>query len=136
MGPAGVGAAGVPPPPRAVVARVALLCPDLLFGSKVEGALRAAGHDVTRYDGEDMARAAVPESDVLVVDLTDDNFDGAILVESMRMGRELEGTPTLGFYSHVDQETRRRAEDAGFDLVVPRSRMNREAAALVEKLAG
>jgi hypothetical protein len=46
------------------------------------------------------------------------------------------GVPRLGFYSHVDQETRRRAEDAGFDLVVPRSRMNREAAALVEKLAG
>jgi PleD family two-component response regulator len=118
------------------VARVALLCPDLLFGSKVEGALRAAGHDVTRYDGEDMARAAVPESDVLVVDLTDDNFDGATLVESMRMGRELEGISTLGFYSHVDQATRRRAEEAGFDLVVPRSRMNREAAALVERLAG
>ncbi len=36
------------------------------------------------------------------------------------------GPPTLGFYSHVDVETRRRAEDAGFDLVVPRSRMARE----------
>jgi nucleoside-diphosphate-sugar epimerase len=29
------------------MARVALLCPDLLFGSKVEGALAAAGHEVT-----------------------------------------------------------------------------------------
>lgn len=116
------------------MARVALLCPDLLFGSKVEGALRAAGHDVTRYDGEDMARAAVPESDVLIVDLTADVYDGAILVESMRMGRELEGVPTLGFYSHVDQDVRRRADEAGFDLVVPRSRMNREGGALLEKL--
>ncbi len=116
------------------MARIALLCPDLLFGSKVEGALRAAGHDVTRYDGEDMARAAVPESELLVVDLTADNYDGAVLVESMRMGRELEGVPTLGFYSHVDQEVRRRADEAGFDLVVPRSRMNREGAALVERL--
>lgn len=116
------------------MARVALLCPDLLFGSKVEGALRSAGHDVTRFDGEDMARAAVPESDVLVVDLTDDNFDGSILVESMRMGRELEGKATLGFYSHVDQQTRRRAEEAGFDLVVPRSRMARECATLVDGL--
>ncbi len=116
------------------MARVALLCPDLLFGSKVEGALRAAGHEVTRYDGEDMARAAVPESDVLIVDLTGDAFDGAVLVESMRMGRELEGVPALGFYSHVDQDVRRRAEQAGFDLVVPRSRMNREAAAIVEGL--
>ena len=114
------------------MARVALLCPDLLFGSKVEGALRAAGHEVTRYDGEDMARAAVPESDALVIDLTAEDYDGAVLVESMRMGRELEGVPAIGFYSHVDQETRRRAEEAGFDLVVPRSRMARETVALVE----
>ena len=117
------------------MARVALLCPDLLFGSKVEGGLRAAGHEVTRYDGEDMARAAAPGADVLVVDLTDDRFDGAMLVESMRMGRELGATATLGFYSHVDQDTRRRADEAGFDIVVPRSRMAREMAALVERLA-
>jgi DNA-binding response OmpR family regulator len=116
------------------VARIALLCPDLLFGSKVEGGLRAAGHEVTRFDGEDMARAAVPESDLLIVDLTADTYDGATLVESMRFGRELEGVPALGFYSHVDAETKRRAEQAGFDLVVPRSRMNREMGALVDRL--
>jgi len=43
------------------------------------------------------------------------------------------GPPCLGFYSHVDVETRRRAEAAGFDLVVPRSRMARE---LPDLLAG
>jgi DNA-binding response OmpR family regulator len=116
------------------VARVALLCPDLLFGSKLEGGLRAAGHEVDRYDTEDMARAAVDEHDVLVVDLTAEDYDGAVLVESMRMGRELEGVPVIGFYAHVDQDVRRRAEQAGFDLVVPRSRMNREMAGLVEGL--
>lgn len=116
------------------MARVALLCPDLLFGSKVEGALAAAGHEVTRYDGEDMARAGAAASELLVVDLNDDNFDGATLVESMRMGRELDGIATLGFYAHTDQETRRRADEAGFDMVVPRSRMHREGPALVEKL--
>lgn len=107
--------------------RIALLCPDLLFGSKVEGALRAAGHEVTRFDGEEMARAAVPDSDLLVVDLGDPAYDGAA------MGAE--PLPTLGFYSHVDQETRRRADDAGFDLVVPRSRMAREMGQLVDGLA-
>ena len=30
----------------APVARVALLCPDLLFGSKVEGVLRGGRHEV------------------------------------------------------------------------------------------
>jgi hypothetical protein len=118
------------------MARIALLCPDLLFGSKVESALGAGGHQVERYDGEDMARAAAPEADVLLVDLTADEYDGAVLVESMNMGRELRGVATLGFYSHVDQETRRRAEEAGFDLVVPRSRMAREAAGLVDRVLG
>jgi DNA-binding response OmpR family regulator len=116
------------------VARVALLCADLLFGSKVEGGLRAAGHEVTRYDDEAGARSAGPNADVLVVDLTDGDLDGATLVESMNMGRELGGARTLGFYSHVDVEARRRAEEAGFDLVVPRSRMAREMGALVERL--
>jgi hypothetical protein len=110
------------------MARVALLCPDLLFGSKVEGALAAAGHDVTRFDSTDAAREAAPSSDVLVVDLTDAALGGAELGGSA-------GVPTLGFYSHVDVDTKRAAEEAGFDLVVPRSRMARETAALVERLA-
>jgi DNA-binding response OmpR family regulator len=115
------------------MARVALLCPDLMFGSRVEEALRAAGHDVTRYDGEDMARAAADQADALIVDLTADEFDGATLIESMRMGRELDGVATVGFYPHVEQDVRRRADEAGVDLVVPRSRMAREAAAVLDR---
>ena len=46
------------------MARVALLVPDLLFGSNVEGALGAAGHEVLRGDAQGV--------DVLVVDLTAD----------------------------------------------------------------
>jgi hypothetical protein len=110
------------------VAKVALLCPDLLFGSKVEGGLRAAGHEVTRYSGVDEARAAAADADVLVVDLTTDAVDRVSL-------GDVSDARTLGFYSHVEQDTRRRAEAAGFDLVVPRSRMAREMGALVDKLA-
>src|SRR5215217_9346959 len=103
------------------MARVAVLCPDLLFGSKVEGALTAAGHEVLRGDAQGV--------DVVVVDLTADDVD----VEAL--GRR-DDAATLGFYPHVDVEVRRRAEEAGFDLVVPRSKMNREGADLVGRLAG
>ena len=116
------------------MARIALLCPDLLFGSRAEGALTLAGHEVTRLDAEDAARAEAPRSDLLIVDLTTDALDGPTLVESMKMGRELAGVRTLGFYAHVDSEMRRRAQEAGFDLVVPRSRMAREGPALVRAL--
>ena len=115
------------------MARIALLCPDLMFGSRLEDSLRTAGHDVTRYDGDDMARAAVDEADALVVDVAADQYDGPTLVESMHFSRELEGVATVGFYPHVDQELRRRADEAGFDIVVPRSRMAREAPAVLER---
>jgi hypothetical protein len=108
------------------MARVVLLCPDLLFGSKVEGALRAAGHEVDRFDERDGALATASGYDVLVVDLNAAEFDGPAV------GRDAPGVPAVGFYSHVDQETRRRAEQAGFSVVVPRSRMARETAGVVE----
>ena len=41
---------------------------------------------------------------------------------------------TLAFYSHVDATSAARP-GGGFDLVVPRSRMAREGAALVERLS-
>jgi hypothetical protein len=44
------------------------------------------------------------------------------------------GVPRLGFYSHTDVETRRRAEEAGSHLIVLRSRMAREMPELVASL--
>ena len=116
------------------MAQVALLCPDLLFGTKVEGGLGVAGHRVTRYDEPEEIRAAAPTCDVLVVDLTTDGEERTALVAEMKSRRELDGVRALGFYSHVDQHTRQLADDAGFDMVVPRSRMAREMGALVDRL--
>ena len=103
------------------------MCPDLLFGSNLVGALQAAGHGVARFNHADAAREAAADAEVLVVDLTDPSYGGLDLGDVE--------TPTLAFYSHIDVDVKRRAEAAGFDMVVPRSRINREGAALVEKLA-
>ena len=100
------------------MARIALLCPDLLFGSKVRGALQAAGHEVVAPDAP---------AELLVVDLTTDAGERLAAVREASV-------PTLGFYSHVEQDVRRDAEEAGIDKVVPRSRMAREGAALVEQV--
>jgi hypothetical protein len=113
------------------VARVVAVFDDLLLGSNVLGTLAAAGHDATLSGGDVQPEGA----DVLVVDLAATTFDGVAVVESLTAAGALAGTRTLGVYSHVDVDTRNRAEAAGFDLVVPRSRMAREGAALVERLA-
>ena len=116
------------------MARVVALVADLMFGSRVVAMLEGAGYEVVLVPGEAAARAAAPGAAVLVVDLTSDAGDGAALVESMRSAGELDGVATLAVYSHVDADTRARAQAAGFDLVVPRSRMAREGANLVSGL--
>jgi hypothetical protein len=101
------------------VARVAAFAPDLFFASKIDATLKEAGHDVTLLT----AGSAPREPDVVIVDLDHAAPDVAP-----------PGVPRLGFYSHTDVDTRRRAEEAGFDLVVPRSRMAREMPELVASL--
>jgi uncharacterized protein YbjT (DUF2867 family) len=115
------------------VSRVAALVPDLLFGSRVQAALAAAGHEVVMCTREEEVWAALP-ADALVVDLAAEDVDGVGLVDSLASAGELHGVRTLGFYPHVDVETRTRATAAGFDVVVPRSRMAREGAELVTQL--
>jgi CheY-like chemotaxis protein len=116
------------------MARVAALIGDLLFGSKVQAALEAAGHEVDLITGPVEAWDEVGGVELLVIDLTSPDVDGVELFETLATGGELHGVRTLGFFAHVQPEVRERALAAGFDQVVPRSRMAREGAQLVEGL--
>lgn len=102
------------------MARFVAVVTDLMLASRVQEGLRAAGHEVT-------LAPALPQpldAEAIVCDL--DAADPAAIAAA--------GVPALGFYSHVDVETKRRGEEAGLALVVPRSRMARELPALVERL--
>jgi hypothetical protein len=113
------------------VARAVAFVPDLLFGSNLLGALQAGGHDVQLVSGEGGLEEAASDADVLLVDLTAQP-EARIAMVAPFLGA---GAPrTLAFFAHVERDVRSRAEQAGFDLVVPRSRMARAAAELVSSL--
>ena len=95
------------------MARVAVVVPDLLFGSRVQGGVQAAGHELVAADAE---------PDLVIADV--EVVDPAAVT----------GPRRIGFYPHVQPELKKRAEAAGFDLVVPRSRIARELPELVEKV--
>jgi hypothetical protein len=103
------------------VARV-LAVADLMLGSKVEAMLVAAGHEVAVSPS--LQEADLEGVDLLVADLDLENPEALVGL----------GVPVLGFYSHVDVDTKRAADAAGVDLAVPRSRMARELPALAEQL--
>jgi len=111
--------------------RVVAYIPDLMFGSGVQSALAAAGHEPVLVGDESALEQELAGAEVLIVDLTSDAEQ-----RLQAVGRHREGAVrTLGVYSHVETEVRARAQEAGIDLVVPRSRMAREGPALVERLA-
>jgi len=102
------------------VARVLSIAVDLMLGSKVQETLTAAGYEV-------VTSASIEETtwdgvDLIVADLDVENPEALVGL----------GMPVLGYYSHVDVETKEAAEAAGVDKVVPRSRMARELPDLVK----
>jgi hypothetical protein len=112
------------------LARVVAFIPDLLFGSNVVGALGAAGHETVLVSDQDGLRRELKSAQALIVDLTADAGERIALLGAIPH----DTVKTLAFYSHVEADVRARAEQAGFDLVIPRSRMAREGALLVTRL--
>jgi len=104
------------------MARVLSIAADLMLGSRVEAMLTAAGHDVTASSS--LEEASLEGTDLIVADLDVESPEALVGL----------GVPVLGYYSHVEVETKRAAEAAGVDLVVPRSRMARELPQLAERL--
>jgi hypothetical protein len=92
-----------------------------MLASRVTSSLGGAGHEIEQG-------SSVPDEvdgvDLVVADL--DAVEPEPLADL--------GVPVIGFHQHTDVETKRRAEAAGIDLVVPRSRMVRELPELVARL--
>lgn len=104
------------------MARVVAIAPDLMFASRIEAALQAVGHEIVLSPS--IAEAPWDDAELLIADLEVENPEALV-------GK---GVPVLGYYSHVDVDTRERAKAAGVDMVVPRSRMAREMPELVARL--
>lgn len=104
------------------MARVLAVVPDLMLSSRVSGMLGAAGHEVKVVSQPPPADGF--DWDLIVCDLE--------AVDAADIGAL--PAPAIGFYSHVDVETRDLGREAGLELVVPRSRMARELPDLAGRL--
>ena len=107
--------------------RALVAVPDLLFQSRIEGALRARGiaWDVAGND------AQAGHAHLLVVDLQADGIDTPALIRRAKAG----GGVVLAFGRHTDAAALRAARDAGADLVVPRSQLAEELPELLDRLS-
>lgn len=107
--------------------RVLAAVGDLMFASKIRGT--AEGLNVTAEfarsaDGLfDAAKTETPS--VIILDLHHEGLDPFALAERLKADEQLRAVPVVGFFSHVHTELQRRAKEAGFDSVLPRSAFTR-----------
>jgi DNA-binding response OmpR family regulator len=111
---------------------VILVTGDLMFWAQVKAAAERAGVDVARVDDETGLEAALSREGVAKV-LVDLEVAGVDPLLSARRFKEGPEPPVLvAFGSHVDEARLRAAAEAGFDVVMPRSRFARSVADLLQ----
>lgn len=96
---------------------------DMFFASKIRATAEEMNLTVRFFrNAEALLEAARKESPTLVIaDLHTQKCDPFTLAEQLKSDEQLRVIPVLGFFSHVQTDLQQKAEQAGFDRVIPRS---------------
>lgn len=96
---------------------------DMFFASKIRGTAEHLGVDVrfVRSTDEALIAAQSQKPALILADLHARKCDPFALAEALKADEQLRAIPLIGFFSHVQTELQRRAEQAGYDRVMPRS---------------
>ena len=112
--------------------RIGLIVDDMFFISKIAGAAEHAGRKIERIKSRDAIEQLTPDPPSLViVDLNSDRLDSVAAIELLKSRPELKSIPVVGFVSHVQVDLIRRAQAAGCDYVMPRSKFTERLAEIV-----
>ena len=124
----------LPKAPRSEVPRRVLIAvPDFFFVTRIRAVAERLAVAIEECPLEALVeRCAADAPELVILDL---HAPGDVLASVGALKADARGAriPIVGFYSHVDGETRRRAIEAGVDHVLPRSAFT---ARLPELLAG
>ncbi len=96
---------------------------DMFFASKIRAVAEHLGLKVrfVRSADEALEAARADEPSLIIADLHAQKCDPFGLAEQLKMDETLRAVPLLGFFSHVQTELQQRAQQAGYDRIMPRS---------------
>jgi CheY-like chemotaxis protein len=113
--------------------RIVVVVPDLFFATRIATTARTLGLEVVGCTAAEALEACRLDPPRLVILDLHGAGDPVGLARALKADPATRRVRIVGFYSHVDQETRRAAEAAGVDDVLPRSAFT---ARLAELIAG
>lgn len=108
---------------------------DIFFASKIRGTAEQIGVSVAfarSADGvSEIIQSEIPS--LIICDLHSQRINPIELAKRLKTNEDTRHIPMLGFFSHVQTELQRDAQQAGFDRVIPRSVF---ASSLIKILSG
>ena len=106
---------------------------DMFFVSKIRATGKALGMIVKFPRTLDAFWDTVNDEkpNLILVDLHNSKVDAIALANELKANKTLNSVPLLGFFSHVQADLQRRAAEAGYDEVLPRSLFARDLALIL-----
>lgn len=104
------------------------LTDDLFFSSKIREAAKINNVTVDFVKNPDglIDKLASHPPSLLVVDLNMKKIKPLELIKELKITAGLKDIPVIGYLPHVEKHLKNKAIEAGYDVVLPRSRFSRE----------
>lgn len=103
--------------------RIIAMVDDMFFIAKIRGTAEGVGVSIhfARTIGAVCELAAKEPTSLIIVDLQTQCADPFELAMRVKSDEQLNSIPLLGFFSHVQTVLLHKAEQVGFDRILPRS---------------
>lgn len=120
------------------MATVLAVIDDLFFVGKLTGTAKQVGATLQTTTAASFSLDALRRQKpaLIIFDLNATSASALDLIRQLKADPELAATPLVGFFSHVQVELMRAAQDAGCDEVMPRSKFTAILPDLLRRFAG
>ena len=117
--------------------RVLAVVSDLFFMAKIGEAAKHAGIPVEFVTAEkEVLEKAKTAPLVIILDLNLDAVHPLRLIGKLKASPELKSIRLIGYLSHVQAELKQKAQEAGCDMVMPRSAFSMNLPVILKRHAG
>lgn len=106
---------------------------DLFFSAKISETAGCLGVDleIVRSLEQLLERAQSERPSLIIIDLNFAALRPVDAVRALKANSQTASIPIVGYLSHVQEALKRQAEEAGCDLVLPRSAFSRDLAKIL-----
>lgn len=116
--------------------KIVAVLDDLFFTVKIQDAAKRAGLDIVFVKDEARVLALALEMPTLIIfDLNTNALNAVSLIRKIKHKPETKHVSVIAYVSHVQVELKNKAQDAGADMVMPRSSFSQNLPAILKRHA-